>query len=183
MVHERQRGCAGALGQGRAVHRTPLCCCRGGGGAAVVHQRQHGRARPPKAKGVGIWDGNGSRAYLDSVGLHHRCAGVAHRPLRQPADGGMRRALTRQPAHERRPAGLRRLCGAAHTATSCACSQTRRVYPDKVGHWVAAATPDAQWWGTSHARSASWHPRRELPRPQGAASCLPTEQGLCDSAG
>ncbi len=27
-----------------------------------------------KRKGVGIWDGNASRAYLDSVGLRHRCA-------------------------------------------------------------------------------------------------------------
>ena len=27
-----------------------------------------------KAKGVGIWDGNGSREYLDSIGLHHRSA-------------------------------------------------------------------------------------------------------------
>ncbi len=26
-----------------------------------------------KAKGVGIWDGNGSREYLDSIGLNHRC--------------------------------------------------------------------------------------------------------------
>ena len=26
-----------------------------------------------KQKGVGIWDGNGSREYLDSIGLHHRC--------------------------------------------------------------------------------------------------------------
>ncbi len=26
-----------------------------------------------KAKGVGIWDGNGSREYLDSIGLTHRC--------------------------------------------------------------------------------------------------------------
>jgi thymidylate synthase len=25
-----------------------------------------------KEKGVGIWDGNGSRQYLDSIGLHHR---------------------------------------------------------------------------------------------------------------
>ena len=25
-----------------------------------------------KARGVGIWDGNGSRAYLDSIGLGHR---------------------------------------------------------------------------------------------------------------
>ena len=25
-----------------------------------------------KQKGVGIWDGNGSREYLDSIGLHHR---------------------------------------------------------------------------------------------------------------
>ncbi len=31
-------------------------------------------ARVLKAKGVGIWDGNGSREYLDSIGLHHRCA-------------------------------------------------------------------------------------------------------------
>ena len=27
-----------------------------------------------KRKGVGIWDGNGSRAYLDSIGLQHRHA-------------------------------------------------------------------------------------------------------------
>lgn len=27
-----------------------------------------------KAKGVGIWDGNGSREYLDSIGLTHRCS-------------------------------------------------------------------------------------------------------------
>ena len=26
-----------------------------------------------KRKGVGIWDGNASRAYLDSIGLQHRC--------------------------------------------------------------------------------------------------------------
>lgn len=25
-----------------------------------------------KQKGVGIWDGNGSREYLDSIGLRHR---------------------------------------------------------------------------------------------------------------
>ena len=25
-----------------------------------------------KQKGVGIWEGNGSREYLDSIGLHHR---------------------------------------------------------------------------------------------------------------
>ena len=25
-----------------------------------------------KRKGVGIWDGNASRAYLDSIGLQHR---------------------------------------------------------------------------------------------------------------
>lgn len=29
-----------------------------------------------KRKGVGIWDGNASRAYLDSIGLQHRCEGV-----------------------------------------------------------------------------------------------------------
>lgn len=27
-----------------------------------------------KQKGVGIWDGNGSREYLDSIGLQHRCS-------------------------------------------------------------------------------------------------------------
>ncbi len=32
-----------------------------------------------KRKGVGIWDGNASRAFLDSVGLRHR---RAPRPLR-----------------------------------------------------------------------------------------------------
>ena len=26
-----------------------------------------------KQKAVGIWDGNGSREYLDSIGLQHRC--------------------------------------------------------------------------------------------------------------
>lgn len=26
-----------------------------------------------KQKGVGIWDGNGSRHYLDSIGMQHRC--------------------------------------------------------------------------------------------------------------
>lgn len=26
-----------------------------------------------KRRGVGIWDGNASRAYLDSIGLQHRC--------------------------------------------------------------------------------------------------------------
>jgi thymidylate synthase len=31
-------------------------------------------ARALKAKGIGIWDGNGSRAYLDSIGLQHRHA-------------------------------------------------------------------------------------------------------------
>ena len=33
-------------------------------------------ARLLQAKGVHIWDGNGSREYLDSIGLPHRCAGV-----------------------------------------------------------------------------------------------------------
>lgn len=33
-----------------------------------------------KAKGVGIWDGNGSREYLDSIGLHHRCAALHFLP-------------------------------------------------------------------------------------------------------
>jgi len=38
-----------------------------------------------KRKGVGIWDGNASRAFLDSVGLRHRCAP-------RPATWGLRRA-------------------------------------------------------------------------------------------
>ena len=45
-------------------------------------------ARALKAKGIGIWDGNGSRAYLDSIGLQHRwLAGgaLALQSLRYPA--------------------------------------------------------------------------------------------------
>lgn len=31
-------------------------------------------------KGIHIWDGNGSREYLDSIGLSHRQAGIASLP-------------------------------------------------------------------------------------------------------
>ncbi len=31
-------------------------------------------ARALRDKGIHIWDGNGSREYLDSIGLSHRCA-------------------------------------------------------------------------------------------------------------
>lgn len=31
-----------------------------------------------KQKGVGIWEGNGSREYLDSIGLHHRYFPTSH---------------------------------------------------------------------------------------------------------
>lgn len=30
-------------------------------------------ARTLQDKGVHVWDGNGSREYLDSIGLQHRC--------------------------------------------------------------------------------------------------------------
>ena len=30
-------------------------------------------ARTLQEKGIHIWDGNGSREYLDSIGLAHRC--------------------------------------------------------------------------------------------------------------
>lgn len=36
-------------------------------------------ARLLRDKGIHIWDGNGSREYLDSIGLSHRCV-----LLRQP---------------------------------------------------------------------------------------------------
>ena len=36
-------------------------------------------ARTLQDKGIHIWDGNGSREYLDSIGLAHRCARVCAR--------------------------------------------------------------------------------------------------------
>eukprot|EP00882_Tetradesmus_deserticola_P018541 GHRQ01019915.1.p1 GENE.GHRQ01019915.1~~GHRQ01019915.1.p1 ORF type:complete len:279 (+),score=123.87 GHRQ01019915.1:92-928(+) len=91
MMFQRQEQRPGAAGQRRArpgQHALTSTCCRHSSHthyavtpsarpAGVVEEllwfiRGSTNARELQAKGVHIWDGNSSRAYLDSVGLGHR---------------------------------------------------------------------------------------------------------------
>lgn len=99
-------------------------------------------ARELRDKGIHIWDGNGSRQYLDSIGLGHRCAAWCAACAGQEGGQGVVRGRPRAALWHCNGACLAPMSAAlAHTPASMPCAGRRWTWALCMGSSGATLGP------------------------------------------